>query len=109
MFRGLLFDSLASFGFGGQCFLQPLDLLIRIRLGCLQFLGPRLQPGLFGGGILVMRQVFLLCVLQLLVQLRLRLLDLRKFSIQRGFPFGIFASLLFGVFSAVGFRGQRFC
>jgi len=49
-----LLDSLAALGLFGERFCQPLDLLLHLAMRRLQFLGSRLELGLFGARALLL-------------------------------------------------------
>ena len=51
----VLLGAFPAFGFLGQRVRQSLRCLLHFRLGCLQFPGPRFEPGLFGKGTLLLR------------------------------------------------------
>ncbi len=67
--RNLQLGAFAAFDFFRQGLRQPLDPLQEVGLGRLQFICPRLEPGLFSAGTLLVRLKSLLVCLQLLLQL----------------------------------------
>ena len=74
----------------------------------MQLLGPRLQPGLFDTGVLLLCLQLFPGGFQLLLQPGLRLLVFRQLGFQIATPLAFLARLLLDPLTTPGLLGQRF-
>ena len=95
---GLLLHTFPQFDFLAQRVGQPLDSLQKVRLGCLQFLGPDQQPGLFSTRFIRLGLQLLLHAVQFLPQRLLPLLMFRELRFQFGASLPKLDRLLLGAF-----------
>ena len=105
---GLAFGAFATLGFLSQVLGQFLDLQLDLRLGRQQFFDTCFKPGLFSEGTFVHRLLLFLRILQLLAQLRLKLVVVRQLGFQFTLAFGKLGCSLLANFSALNLFGQRF-